>query len=261
MRPHHQRVVDRLIETFRDDPHYPALIVGGSAAKGLEREDSDVDIMLVATDEEYARREAAGSFWYFNRDLCDYSNGYVDGKIISMGFLHEVAAKGSEPARWAFVGAFPAYSRIPGLESLLARIPVYQESERQRKIESFYSQVSIMNWFVGEAEKRDDTYLMMHVISNMVLFGGRLILAHNRILYPYHKWFLHEVERAPEKPENFMMLIDQLLKRPCQENAKAFLDSIKAFQDWGVTPEQTVTRFMYDSEWAWRCGPPPIQDW
>ncbi len=36
------------------DSRYPALIVGGSTAKGRTSDDSDVDILLVATNEEYA---------------------------------------------------------------------------------------------------------------------------------------------------------------------------------------------------------------
>jgi hypothetical protein len=48
--PHHQRVIDRLIDLFQDDPRFPAMIVGGSVAKGRAQPDSDVDVMLIATN-------------------------------------------------------------------------------------------------------------------------------------------------------------------------------------------------------------------
>lgn len=32
--PQHQRVIDRLVELFKDDPRFSAMIVGGSVAKG-----------------------------------------------------------------------------------------------------------------------------------------------------------------------------------------------------------------------------------
>jgi Nucleotidyltransferase domain len=62
--PHHQRVIDRLIDLFQNDPRFPAMIVGGSVAKGRARPDSDVDVMLIATDDEYARRVPTHDFWY-----------------------------------------------------------------------------------------------------------------------------------------------------------------------------------------------------
>lgn len=259
--PHHLRVVERLVELYQNDPRFPALIVGGSLVKGYGDENSDVDIMLVATDEEYAKRAATQEFWYFNRELCDYPDGYVDGKIIDQSFLRDVAAKGSDTARWAFSNAFLAYSRLPGLEDLLATIPVFQEAEREKKILSFYTHAQLMVWFVGEAEKRNNTYLMMHTVSKLILFGSRTILAYNRMLYPYHKWMLRVLSEAPDKPADLMARIDQLLAQPSLANAQAFFESIKQFRDWGIPDSAAPTRFMIDSEWTWRDGRAPVEDW
>ena len=44
----HKRVIQRLVEQFKDDPRFPALIISGSVAKGRARKDSDIDIVLVA---------------------------------------------------------------------------------------------------------------------------------------------------------------------------------------------------------------------
>ncbi|MBN2305711.1 MAG: nucleotidyltransferase domain-containing protein, partial [Anaerolineae bacterium] len=155
MLPHHQHTIDRVTEYFRNDPAFPALIIAGSLVKGWGRPDSDVDIMLVATDEEFRRRRESKTLTYFNnQDFCDYEGGYVDGKIIDLEFLQDVAGRGSEPARAAFMGAYLAYSEIPGLDDLLARIPVYPEAEREQKLRSFYAQVQALQWYVGEAEKR-----------------------------------------------------------------------------------------------------------
>jgi hypothetical protein len=48
---------------------------------------------------------------------------------------------------------------------------------------------------MGEALKRNAAYLTAHVVAGLVLFGSRLILARNRILYPYHKWLMNEFKR------------------------------------------------------------------
>jgi len=125
MRPHHERVIQRLSELFKGDRRFPALIVGGSIAKRREQENSDVDILLVATDEEYAKRAATMDFWYLNREICDNPGGYVEGRYIDMHYLRDAADHGSEPARATFMGAFMPYSRLPELVPLLKQIPIY----------------------------------------------------------------------------------------------------------------------------------------
>src|ERR1019366_10535987 len=151
MEAHHLRVIERLTEKFKDDPRYLALIIGGSLVKGRGQENSDVDILLVATDEEYARCVQNGQFWYLDREICEYPGGYVDVKVVDLQFLRDAADNGREPARAAFVGAFLAYSHVPALDELLTQIPVYQEHEREQKMRAFYGQVQMLNWEVKEA--------------------------------------------------------------------------------------------------------------
>ncbi|HTP10736.1 MAG TPA: hypothetical protein VMP08_20925, partial [Anaerolineae bacterium] len=196
--PHHQRAIDRLIDRFQGDPNFLALLIGGSLVKGYGNEGSDVDFMLIATDYEFARRSADRSLTYYTTDLCDYPGGYVDGKIVNVAFLEEVADRGSEPARSAFENVVVAYSHVPLLPDLLDRITAYPDAAHTAKIQSFYAQLLAMQWYVGEAEKRNNQYLMMHTVSELVLFGGRMILAHNRMLYPYHKWFVRRLQDAPQ---------------------------------------------------------------
>ncbi len=259
--PHHQRAIDRLIDRFADNPKFLALIIGGSLVKGYGSESSDVDFMLVATGEEYARREATRALTYYATDLCDYPGGYVDGKIVNLAFLEEVADRGSEPARAAFENVIVAYSRLPQLNGLLQRITAYPEARHVEKVRSFYAQLLAMQWYVGEAEKYHNRYLMLHVVSELALFGGRLILAHNRMLYPYHKWFLRKLQDAPDKPPDLMALIDRLLNEPNKANADRFCEAILNFTAWDTPPEGWPARFLEDTEWAWRRSGAAVGDW
>jgi hypothetical protein len=262
MLAHHQQTIDRLSAHFQADPAALALIIGGSVAKGLCRPDSDVDFMLVVSDEDFARRAQDNAYHFFSRDFTDYDGGYVDGKIIDRAFMREAADHGSEPARAAFVSAFITFSRDPEIAELLAHLPVYPEAEHSAKIQSFHAQMQALQWFVGEAEKRNNPYLMLHAVSDLVLFGGRMILAYNRILYPYHKWFITELRRAPHKPADLIERIDTLLAAPSKAHADAFCDSVLNFTDWEVGSEIWPVRFMRDSEWNWRYGSrPPLADW
>ena len=261
MRLHHKQTIDRLVEHFKADKNYLALIIGGSIGRGLELENSDVDVILVATDEEYARRQTQGDLSYFNGEFCDYPGGYVDYKIVNLAYLHEAANRGSEPTRWAFKGAFIAYSHLEGLNALIEAIPVYQENEQAEKLKSYYSQVLILIYFVKEAAKRPNPYLLAYATTNLALFAAKLILAHNKMLFPGHKWLMEELKRAKDKPENFIELIDQLLREPGLDSANALKDCVVAYRDWGLTYNQTLTRFIEDVEVNWRAGRPPIADW
>ena len=259
--PHHQRAIDRLIDRFQADPNFLALLIGGSLVKGYGSEDSDVDFMLIATDEEYARRLPERALTYYTTDLCDYPGGYVDGKIVNAAFLEEVADRGSEPARSAFENVIVAYSLVPHLDDLLRRITAYPEAVHTAKLQAFYAQLLAMQWYVGEGEKRSNTYLMLHAVSELVLFGGRLILAHNRMLYPYHKWFLRRLQDAPQKPDDLLELIDQLLHEPGKANADRLCDAILNFTAWPAPSEGWPARFLEDTEWAWRRGSAAVGEW
>lgn len=256
----HQRAIQKLTALFQDDPAFLALIIGGSVAKGWAKEDSDIDFMLVATEEEFARRLAINNMQYVTQDLTDYPGGYVDGKVINLAFLREVAERGSEPARSAFSGAIIMASRVPELPDLLQQIVTYPEHERTQKIQSFHAQVQALRWFAGEAEKRSDAYLMAHAAADMVLFGTRLILAHNRVLYPFHKWMMTELRRVKDKPENMVEMAEALLTQPSRVAAEQFADMVLNFTDWNAPAEGWPMRFMNDVEWAWRSGRTAIED-
>lgn len=262
MREHHKKTIENLVNRFKDDKRFLALIIRGSIARGQEKEGSDVDVILVVTDDEFKRRQAWKNYYYYADDICDYPGGYVDGEIVDVQFLRDVAERGSEPARAAFKGAFVAYSRISGLDSIIEKIPVYQEHEQEEKIRSFYSQMRVLRWLIGEAEKQSDSYLLVRAATDLVLFGGRMILAHNKMLYPYHKLFVSELRNAPSKPDNIMELAENLLVRPCQDNADLFYDSILNCAKWELPPGGWWTgQFIEDSQWNWRKGRAPVQDW
>jgi predicted nucleotidyltransferase len=260
MREHHQRAVDRLVAELGEDPRFLAVILGGSIVRGTELPDSDIDLILVASPEEYARRLPERDFGYLNREVCDYTGGYAEAKVMSLEFLEEIADRGSEPARSAFVGARILSSRIPALENLLERVTTYPEAERIPKIRSFYAHFLIHYWYLSEGQRRSEQYLVMRSAAEFALFAGRLILAHNRILFPYHKWFMHELRNATEKPDDLIDGLERLLREPCVENANPVLASVANFRDWEKPPRDAAAQFMEDSEWNWRQGLAPVAD-
>lgn len=259
MRPHHQKAIEKFTQYIKENPRFIALIIGGSIAKGIEREDSDIDGIIIATDEEFKKRKRRNRFLFYEPTFCDYPGGYAEGKIVNLEYLKIVAELGTEPARDAFKGAWIAYSEIPELENLLKRIPVFQKDEKIEKIRKFHAQFEVANWYVKEAERRNDPYLLNHAISDLVLFGGRMILEHNEILYPFHKWFMKALEEAPEKPKDLMILIKKALSKRNSTNAQALYDAIKSFRKWEIRGIANV-RFMLDTELAWLNGKSYVGD-
>ncbi|MEM6723338.1 MAG: nucleotidyltransferase domain-containing protein [Bacteroidota bacterium] len=259
--PHHQYGIDNLVRTYKNNPQFQGIIIGGSIAKGLARPDSDVDFMIIVTDEEYQKRAQQGDLFINRKDLTNYPNGFVDGKIINLAYLTEVAKKGNEPTRAAFDGAFIGYSRIEGLEQLMEAISTYPESSRTEKLRTFYSMSFIQNWLMGEAQRHDNLYTRSRAASQLVLFAGRLILAYNRLFFPYHKWFYAYLDKCLEKPAGLIEQMNTLLETPNAQHAETLFESVKAFHDWGVTDLEAFSWFMQDVEWAWMRDQASLEDW
>jgi len=258
--PHHRRFIDEVAERFAADPSVEALLVGGSVAHGLARPDSDLDVMLLVADDELARRTAAHQVTFADLGAADYEGGYLDGKVISRGFLAEVVERGSEPARWAFADVIVGFSRAPGVEELVRSAGTYPEALRDEKLRDFVGHAMLMTWFHREAAKRDDGYLAAYASSRLALYAGRAILAHNRMLYPSHKWFTTMLERAPLRPPDLLEQIQALLDDPSAARAETLTAAVSDVVGLQLTIGEAASRFTERTEWSSRYGPPPLDE-
>jgi len=258
--PQHARFIEEVTERFAADPAVEALLVGGSIAHGLARPDSDLDVLLVVSEEELARRTAAHQVTFTDPDAGDYEGGYLDGKYISRGFLAEVIERGSEPARWAFADAIVGFARAPELAELVRSAGAYPEAQRDEKLRAFLGHAMLMSWFHREAAKRDDRYLAAYASSRVALFAGRAILAHNRMLYPFHKWFTTMLDRAPLRPPDLLEQIDGVLAEPTAARAEALTASVADVVGIELTIGEAASGFTELTEWSWRYGPPPLDE-
>lgn len=260
MYAHQQASLDKIEQHFAADEEVLALLLTGSIAHGFANDKSDVDLAIIVSDENHQRRIEQSQTTFFSMDLVTYEGGYADGKYISTDFMRQVAERGSEPARFAFADAQIVYSKIDGLDDLLQQIVRYPVESKVERIRSFYAQFEAWHWFTTEARKRDNRYLMMTAVSKLVLFGGRMILAHNEQLYPYHKWFLRVLEHVEDRPANLMPLIDAALNDPTEANIAAFFETVNTFREWEKAPTGWGSQFMWDSEINWMRGDSPIED-
>jgi predicted nucleotidyltransferase len=258
MHPHHRQSIRNVKEYFQRDPEVLTLLLSGSIAHRFQSPTSDIDLMIFVAEEDYQKRLQTGQLHFFNTDLCTYEGGYVDGKYLSINFVKQVLAMGSEPARFAFEGSQVLFSRIEGFQEDICKIAEYPVSEKAERIKRFYAQFEAWHWYCGEALAKTNQYLLGTAVSKLILFGGRLILAHNEMLYPYHKWFLKVLEGAKDKPVDLMACIEALTESPTAETIEAFYEKVKTFQPWSDHPYHWPVQFLFDSELNWMDGKTPV---
>jgi|AntRauTorcE11898_2_1112593.scaffolds.fasta_scaffold03581_2 predicted nucleotidyltransferase len=260
MREHHREAVDAVVEDVRADDEFLACVLTGSVARGWERPDSDVDFVIVTTDADYERRRSNWDLQYYREDVCDREGVYADGKIVDRAFLEEVAEHGSEPARSAFVDASVEWTADAAIKDTIEEIPVYPEDERIERIQTCYSQMQAYRWFVDEAAARENPYLRSYAATQLALFGGRLLLANDGTLFPYHKWLSRQLEEIEATPPRIVDRMETLVEAGTPEAADAFVEPIEAFRDWETPEAGWPVRFMVDREWQWRRGEPGLEE-
>lgn len=260
MHPHHLEGIQRVTEYFQRDPEIQALLLGGSIAHGFETASSDIDILIFVSEQDYQKRFAENRLHFFNTELTDYPGGYVDGKYSTPGFVKQVAESGSEPARFAFAGSQVLFSKLDDFNADVRRAAQYPKTDKAERIQRFYAQFEAWHWYCGEAVRLNNPYLLGTSVSKFILFSGRLILAHNELLYPYHKWFLRVLEEAPNKPAGLLAGIHALSENPVAENIEGVYEQVKSFRPWVEGNFSWPTQFMLDSELNWHTSNTPIDD-
>jgi hypothetical protein len=142
-----------------------------------------VDFVLVATDDEYAKREASKNLFYAGDEFTDDMAHQVGGYILDRGYLLDAAERGDKRTRFQFVKAQIVFSCIADLEQIVGDIATYPEQDRVENMKSFYSQLPLHFSFMELAEYSQNAYLLSETAVARVLFGGRLIPTHNTMLY------------------------------------------------------------------------------
>ncbi len=235
---HHQAAIEAATKELSTWDEVRGIIIYGSVAHGFALENSDVDVKIVCTDDFFAAKEHMGNISYFDRGATQYEGGYVDGEFITPTHIEQIAADGSEPARFDFRDAIVTFDRLGGLEDLVRGAARYPVEQKRRKMIRFHAQFSAWKAYYYEALRRDNHYLAHLSALQFALYAGRLFLAYNETLFPGHKWFLQVLSGVAQKPAGLMRCLNTLVDQKRAEDVERLYNMVSGFTDWPRDPNQ-----------------------
>ena len=262
MYPHHEESLKKMVDYFSGRDEILALVFGGSVAKGCERPDSDLDAMVIVTDEYYAQREKENRVTETISGYCTYEGGYFDVKYMTKAFIEAAADHASEPTRNSFIGSRVLFTRDPDIPGIIARIPVFQKQERADKELSFFSNLWL-NYYYFWKSCKPEGYMRAHAANQIVYSVYRMILQENEILFPCNRRLEEFVEKTPRKPKDIVPLCQAF----CREQSDALCDAVfNAFTAWtsfdtNVDSSIILSRYSLDYEQWWNVPRPHVDEY
>ncbi|MFK4762498.1 nucleotidyltransferase domain-containing protein [Microbacterium sp. ZW T5_45] len=256
---HQERALAAYIDQVSADPDTVGVVLIGSLARGVEREDSDVDVYLIVTAEAFAR--AAGEdrwAWIDRRDL-DYPGSYIDIKLADLEYLRTAVERGDDPTRASFAGARVVFSRSDELEGLVAGISVLGDEVWAERIRSHIAQAHLHGgYFLRQAEEHGDPFLLQHAAVHLTLAAARAALASAHRLMPGPK-YIHALVREVPSPEGFVDAWDAVVASPSIASANALIAQLDQWLGRDQSRDESLSVFIRDNELAWLRGTIPAE--
>ena len=261
MTERHDNAMRELKALLKGDPDNIALIICGSAATGEARDDSDIDLYLVVTDGRFERVNENKSFFYGSWDPDKFGGVEIDGKIVGMHYLRDAVENASEHTRYSFRDAYTLFSRTEEVDDLIKKIHVYPEWERAKRIRAFYAYVKHYRYVGENAFRRGNTLNSIQCVMQLVFFACRLVLAHNRRLFPGHKALLEEAGRCADAPRGFVEMSGHLLAHMSPEEMIRYHEKvIDYFREYDYPDEERIG-IILANEWTWYTRQLTISEW
>ena len=260
MYQHHIDSIERLKEYYRAWEGVIAIVLDGSVVKGNARPDSDIDAIVVVTEEKFAELKRENRMTEVIGGCCTYEGGYFDIKYKTKALLREAAERASEPTRNAYVKAQVVYSADEEIAPLVEKIAAYPEREREAKIRCFQANLALNQNYFLNCVPESNAYMRAHLAQEIVYSVYRLILAENRVLFPCNRRLEDAVASCPHRPADILQLGAKFLQDVNPETCAAFVSAFTA--QTRLHMEQNLNRLLSDytlyyEDW-WREEHPPF---
>lgn len=261
MYKHHEESIEKMKKYF-EEMGAVALILGGSVTKGKARPDSDLDGMVILTDEDYVEREKRGATTEVVEGHCTYEGGYFDVKYMTKRYLAELACKGSEPARNGFTGARLLFTHDPDIERMIADIPIFQTKEKDEKMLSFYSDFWLNYYYFLKCCPLDG-YMKLHAVNEVIYSIYRMILQEHEILFPSNRRleeFVAGISKETAELVSLGRICAKTQEMPDIDKFAEYFLKLTAYEaptDIG----RVLSQYTTDFEQWWRVPRPNINEW
>ncbi|WP_407361261.1 nucleotidyltransferase domain-containing protein [Microbacterium sp. LBN7] len=256
---HQERALSAYVAQVAADPQVLGVVLIGSLARGTEREDSDVDVYLVVTEEAFARARAEDRWAWIDRHGVDYPGSYIDVKLADLAYLRTAVDRADDPTRASFAGARVAFTRTDELEPLVQAVSALDDEVWAGRVSSHIAQAHLHGgYFLRQAEERDDPFLLQHAAVHLAFAAARAAIAADHRLMPGPK-YIHRLVREVPSADGFVAAWDRLVAEPSTASAEALTTILDDWLGGGQTRDESLSIFIRDNELAWLRGTTPAE--
>jgi predicted nucleotidyltransferase len=248
--------IEIALERYRR-PGILAIVLIGSLARGDERPDSDVDLYLVATADGFAERSPSERRGFWDAETVDGIPGY-DVKVATIDHLRDAVVRASDETRACLDDARVLWAVDPStaddVSRLIERINRPGDGYWSEHRASFLARAAIDCHFLVEGLALGNRVMVASGSAHLVVSLGRVVLAHNRILYRGPKYLERQLALADATPPDFAARLLALLDRPTAADAGALFGETWTLVGDAVPGDTLLTRYFEENELAWLTG-------
>ena len=264
MYPHHIESAQKLREYFEGQEGVIAVVLDGSTVKGNARPDSDIDAIIVVTEEKYAELAAQNRLAEVIPGHCTYEGGYFDIKYKTKAILRRAAEHASEPTRNAYVKAQVLCTTDAEIPALVAAIERYPEHTVADKIRCFCANLQLNRGYFLNIVPEDNSYMRAHLAQEIVYSVYRLILIENRALFPCNRRLEETVRACKKRPDDILELGKAFLQEIIVERCEAFVQAFWKQSDLPLNDDvsESCSQYVkYYEDWWLEQNPPFPNEW
>lgn len=264
MLQHHIDSIQKLKDYFIGTEGLIAIVLDGSVVKGNARPDSDIDAVIVVTEEKFAQLAAQNRLAEVIPGHCTYEGGYFDIKYKTKAILQQSALHASEPTRNAYVKAQVIYTTDAEIEQIVPRISAYPEHEAADKVACFNANLQLNRGYFLQCVPESNAYMRAHLADEIVYSVYRLILIENRMLFPCNRRLEETVEKCSRRPQDIIRLGAKFLREITVENCEAFVQAFRKQTSLPLSEDvsENCSQYVkYYEDWWMREHAPFPNEW
>jgi predicted nucleotidyltransferase len=215
-----KELVEKLLDTYRTDEAVLGIVQVGSTVKGYDDEYSDVDLVLVVTEDKYAMLEK-------NFQKVIHAEEY-DLKFTTVDMLLDIKNSKSDEDHWDFQKAIVLFDKTNSVEEALREIVSYDAGSRLERLKRYYrgyweNTLNSLNCL--EHNNRGAARIYSAIAIQELI---RLLFNLNGKWAPRTQWAFKEISFLHRKPANLEGQIQSILEEP---------DSERISELWNQTAE------------------------